>query len=127
MSASQQKPPVILIVEDEALVRLQAVEAFRADNWEVVEAQTVEGAKEAFEGQMDLHVLFTDIDLRSSETGWDVAEACRKRHRDVVVVYASGVQREHTRKVDDSLFFEKPYDCEVVVDATRALIEKKKS
>jgi CheY-like chemotaxis protein len=127
MSATPQRSPVILIVEDEPLVRLEAVEAFRERHWHVVEAHSVEAAKSALEAHAVLHVVFTDIDLNGNETGWDVADACRKRHRDVVVVYASGVQREHTRRVEDSLFFEKPYDCAAVIDATRAQVAKKKN
>lgn len=117
----------MLIVEDESLIRTLAVDAFREEKWEVVEAHTADAAITALKTQAAVHLLFTDIDLQCRETGWDIAEACRDRHRGVHVIYASGVQREHSRQVEGSLFFEKPYDCAAVVDASRTLLAKRRA
>jgi CheY-like chemotaxis protein len=43
-------------------------------------------------------------------TGWDVAEAVRKKHPEVPVIYASGGRNNERRRVPKSVFLSKPVD-----------------
>lgn len=110
----------ILLVEDDALVRLMAAEALTEEGFDVIEAETGEEALEhCREGIAD--VLFTDIRLPGNVSGWDIAEICRERHPNVRVIYATGYSDSEPRPVPDSILFQKPYLPAQVVAAVRAL------
>lgn len=109
---------MILVVEDEWLVRDVVVQALRDAGWHVIEASTAEDAIALMRtGHHHIHVLFTDIQLAGRLCGWDVAEQCRAARADFPVIYASGNSADRSRRVADSLFFDKPYSAADVVAA----------
>jgi CheY-like chemotaxis protein len=69
------------------------------------------------ERQPPIRVVFTDIQLGGELNGWDVAEAFRKAHPDIRVIYASGRYHDGERRVADSVFFTKPYIPDDIVAA----------
>ena len=110
----------ILIVEDDELVREMAVESLMDAGFEVVEATTGEEAL----ARCDEHiadVLFTDIRLPGGLDGWDIAEQCRETNPGLPVIYATGFSHVRPRPVPGSVWFQKPYRAEQVVDAIRNL------
>lgn len=109
---------VILVVEDEWLVRDVVVQALRDAGWQVIEASTAEDAIALTRaGHQHIDVVFTDIQLAGRLSGWDVAEQCRAARADFPVIYASGNAADRSRRVAGSLFFNKPYSTADVVDA----------
>ena len=100
---------VVLVVEDEWLVREEIASQLRDAGWEVLEASTGEGAVDLLKGSLRIDVLVTDIQLAGYLSGWDVAEHFRAAHPDVPVIYASGNTADRSRTVANSLFFSKPY------------------
>ena len=98
----------VLLVEDEALVRMMAAETLEDAGFEVIEAATGEQALEACKMHR-ADVLFTDIRLPGELSGWDVAEHCRAQHPDLPVIYATGYSEAAPRRVPGSAFFRKPY------------------
>jgi CheY-like chemotaxis protein len=109
----------ILVVEDDPLVRIVAVEALQDAGFEVVEAENGPDALKHCKDAPD--VLFTDIRLPGSITGWDIAEQCRKQNPAMPVVYATGYSHIESRPVSGSVWFQKPYSPERVVSAIREL------
>jgi CheY-like chemotaxis protein len=110
----------VLLVEDEALVRMMAVETLMDAGFEVIEAATGEEALEACK----IHhadVLFTDIRLPGKLTGWDVAEHCRASNPDLPVIYATGYSESEPRQVPGSAFFRKPYRPAEIIKKIRDL------
>lgn len=99
MPGTQPVEHVVLLVEDEFLIRTEAASAFEKEGWSVLEACDADEALAIIHAQQPVDVPFTDVDLRSSLTGWDVAEKCRAHRANVAVFYASGVQRDHARRV----------------------------
>jgi CheY-like chemotaxis protein len=63
MSTLPQKAPVILIVEDEPLVRLGAVQTIEGAGFEVIEAANADEAIRILENRSDIRVVFTDIHM----------------------------------------------------------------
>ena len=109
---------VILVVEDEWLVREVVVQALRDAGWQVIEAGTAEDAIALMRtGHRYIDVVFTDIQLAGRLCGWDVAEQCRAARADFPVIYASGDAADRSRGVEGSLFFDKPYSAADVVEA----------
>lgn len=109
---------VVLVVEDEFLVRDDIASYLRDAGCMVVEAGTGERALVLCHSRMPVDVLFTDINLGGTVTGWDVAEAFRAARADIPVVYTSG-NVERDRCVPDSVFLSKPYRPRDVLSACR--------
>lgn len=100
---------VVLVVEDEWLLREAIVEALKIAGWQVVEASSGEGALGLLQDKQRVDVLVTDIQLAGTLDGWDVAEAFRAAQPDIPVIYASGNAGDRSRAVANSAFFSKPY------------------
>jgi CheY-like chemotaxis protein len=116
---ANQSLSVILLVEDDPLVRVQIADALRDAGWDVLEANSGERAVLLLQSGQQIDVVFTDIQLSGSLSGWDVAEEGRSVQSAMPVIYASGNSADHSRSVPNSLFFEKPYDPLAVVEACR--------
>jgi CheY-like chemotaxis protein len=110
-------PTVVLVVEDEALVRYTVAHELRAAGYEVVESSTAEDAIARVNAEPRIDVVFTDIQLAGPQTGWDVAERFRAANPDLPIIYASGNAADRSRRVSGSLFFNKPYRTDEVVAA----------
>lgn len=100
--------PVILIVEDEWLLRLELATALEEVGWRVLEADSGESALAILEQRPSLNALITDIRLGAATTGWDVAEAARAQAPLLPVIYVSANAPDPTRQVVRSTFFSKP-------------------
>lgn len=122
MGASRA-PPVALVVEDEGLIRMSIAEDLRADGWTVHETATGEEAMGLFRAN-HIDVVFTDIELAGTLSGWEVAEIFRSTHPDLAIIYTSGKVALESRKVSDSVFFGKPYDNIEVLAACDRLVAR---
>jgi CheY-like chemotaxis protein len=66
-------PQAILIVEDEALVRLDAAEFLRQGGYRVHETANASDAMESLQSKFTVDLLFTDINLGEGMNGIDLA------------------------------------------------------
>ena len=76
---SEMKLPVVLIVEDEFLIRMDAIDMVRAAGFDVVEAANADEAILILEDRRDITVIFTDIQMPGSMDGLKLAAAVRGR------------------------------------------------
>ena len=114
--------PVVLLVEDEWLVRMEMADSLTEAGFDVVEAGTGEAAIALIAGGRVIDVLVTDIRLGGSASGWDVADAWRAAFPGLPVVYASANSRDENRMVLRSIFLEKPSRTDVLVATCRGMI-----
>jgi len=84
------KRPVVLIVEDEFLLRMEAADMVRAAGFEAVEAANADQAIEILEARRDIRVVFTDIQMPGSMDGLKLARAIRGRWPPIKIVATSG-------------------------------------
>lgn len=117
------KPLVVLVVEDELLLRDGIVTYLRDAGCTVFEADTGESALEILRDGEPIDVVFTDIQLRGRMNGWDVGESFRAAHADMPVIYTSGCRVQPPREVTGSLFFHKPYDPRSILEACHELAQ----
>src|SRR4051794_7125409 len=99
---------VILVVEDDWLLRGTLVAELKAAGWAVSAAKSGEEAVRISSTTI-ADVLLTDIELASTMTGWDLAEALRRDRPELPIIYASGNAPDRSHQVNASLFFAKPY------------------
>ena len=113
---------VVLVIEDEPIVRTHIADEFRARGWHVIEAASGEQAVQLI-GANRIDVVFTDITLAGTMSGWEAAEALRENVPDVPVLYTSGRPNDPMRQVKDSLFVGKPYDPAFVIEMCHSLLD----
>ena len=113
------KGPVVLVVEDEWLLREELTAALRKEGLKVIEARNGELAVTLLQERASFDVLITDILLGGRLTGWDVAQSFRATHPEGRVIYASGSPVDKAKQVTDSVFFSKPCNVTVLIDACR--------
>jgi CheY-like chemotaxis protein len=122
MGISAAKRPVVLIVEDEFLLRMNAAEMIGDAGFEVVEAGNADEAISILEARLDIHVVFTDIQMPGSMDGLKLARFVRGRWPPIKIVATSGFVRVGKDDLPEgSVFLSKPYRPEHIVSTLREL------
>ncbi len=120
---SQSKPPaspVILVVEDEPLQRLMAIDLVERAGFEAVEAGSADEAVRILESRLDICVVFTDIDMPGGVDGMRLATMIRDRWPPIELIIISGKHRLGIEGIPArSAFFSKPYKRDEVMAAMR--------
>jgi CheY-like chemotaxis protein len=115
---------LVLVVEDELLLRDVIATDLKDAGWDVLEASTGECAIGIIQANPHIDVLFTDIQLAGRLSGWDVAEAFRAAKPEMLVIYTSGNSADRSRAVANSQFFSKPYRAPEILKACRRRFER---
>ena len=112
------KAPVILIVEDEPLVRLGAVRTIVDAGFEVIEAANADEAIRILESRRDIRVVFTDIHMPGSMDGLKLAHAVRNRWPPIRIIVTSGDEFLTEQDLPEGgRFFSKPYSAAQITGA----------
>ena len=115
--------PLVLVVEDEVLVRLHAVSLLEDAGFSTVQAGSADEAIALLEARKDIRIVFTDIHLPGSMDGLRLAHAIRHRWPPIELVLTSG----QTKVSDENLpvrglFLEKPYERAKLVLTMQSLV-----
>jgi CheY-like chemotaxis protein len=115
--------PVILVAEDEDLLRLLATDILEDQGFRVVEAANAQAALDVLEKTPDVRLLFTDINMPGALDGMELARRVHERWPHVQLVLTSG-QSEPCRAdiPDDGHFIAKPYRAEQLVGQVETLL-----
>ena len=116
------KRPVVLVVEDDFLIRMGAVEMIETAGFVIIEAANADEALKILEARLDITVVFTDIQMPGSMDGLRLAAAIRGRWPPIRIVATSGIV--DVRKVDlpeGGRFLPKPYSRAEIVGTLREL------
>ena len=123
MGSLATKRPVVLVVEDEVLLRMDAAEMIGNSGFDVVEARNADEAIEILEACRDIHVVFTDIQMPGSMDGLKLARFVRSRCPPIKIVATSGFVKVGTDDLPvGGRFLPKPYRQEQIVATLRELI-----
>jgi CheY-like chemotaxis protein len=113
---------IVLIVEDEALVRMCAVEMIEDAGYEVVEAANADEAVAILESRTDIRIVFTDVNMPGSMDGLKLARAIRDRWPPIRLIVTSGLARPRAGDFPaDGRFLAKPYAAVQLETALREL------
>jgi CheY-like chemotaxis protein len=113
---------VILIVEDEFLLRIGSAEVLENAGFEVVQAGDADEAIAILTARPDIHVVFTDIQMPGSMDGLKLAQFVRNRWPPIKIVATSGLVRvEDDDLPAGSVFLPKPYRDAELIAALREL------
>lgn len=115
------KPSVILVVEDELILRMMAVDLFEEAGYATVEAHNADDAIALLQRRMDIRVVFTDVQMPGSMDGIKLAALVRNKWPLIELIMTSG---RYVRDIDipeRGVFLPKPYDPETLLLTTRQL------
>lgn len=100
----------ILVVEDEPLIRMNAVGLIEDAGYGVLEAFNADGAIILLETRPTIRVVFSDIEMPGSMNGLKLIHAVRLRWPPVVLILASGrISPLVADMPADTVFLPKPY------------------
>ncbi len=115
----------ILIVEDEFFVALTLEDVLQSAGFQVRVANSGDEAVDMLTTMpLPPLALVTDIRL-PGVLGWDVARTAREKRGDVPVIYISGDSGKDwaANGVQDSMFLQKPFRSDELVDMLRMLVK----
>ena len=117
---------VVLVVEDEPLVRMLAADILEEEGFEVIEASTAPAALALLEKLGgEVAALFTDIDMPGGMNGLELAGIVHTRWPHIALVVTSGVFRVEADKLPgDGVFIGKPYAVNTPVRIIREMIRQ---
>jgi CheY-like chemotaxis protein len=115
--------PVVLIVEDEVLLRWTAVAIIEEAGFDVVEAGTGIEAVSVLEKRSDIRTVFTDVEMPGSINGIQLAHLISTRWPSIGIMATSGKFR---LREDDlpagARFLHKPYAVANLTDTLKELM-----
>jgi CheY-like chemotaxis protein len=120
-SSRPSAKPVVLVVEDEPLLLLNAVDMVEDAGFEAIQATNADVAVAILESRADIRLVFTDIDMPGSMDGMKLAAAIRDRWPPIAIILTSGhVSAGNIKLPPHSVFFPKPYrDTEIIAQMRR--------
>jgi CheY-like chemotaxis protein len=116
-------PAVVLVVEDDMLLRMRAVDMVEDAGFTPLEAVDADQAVAILESRSDIALLFTDIQMPGSMDGLKLAHAVHKRWPPIKIILVSGQLRLADLDIpSDSRFFGKPLEANVMIAQMRSMI-----
>jgi CheY-like chemotaxis protein len=107
---------VVLIVEDEALIRMNAVSMMEDAGYAVLEACNADEAILLLESRSDIRAVFTDINMTGSMDGLKLGHAIRRRWPPIHLILTSGFHIPVDLPAN-SRFISKPYENSHVISS----------
>lgn len=113
----------IIVVDDEALIRMHGASMLEDAGYSVVEAANADEAIAILEGTTDVRLVFSDVDMPGSMNGVALAEVVHARWPNVRLLLTSGHHHiANAQLPDDGRFIPKPYSQKAVVREVNSLL-----
>jgi two-component system, response regulator PdtaR len=120
---SQSEPRmVVLVVEDETLVRMFMADFLDEAGFKVFEAVNADEALTVLRARPDVQAVITDIEMPGSMNGVELARVVQDRWPGIGVVISSGRERPGPDDLSDKVaFVSKPYLPDTVINVIRQM------
>jgi two-component system, response regulator PdtaR len=114
--------PVILLVEDEMLVRMLAADVLSEAGFTVVESASAEEALAVLQTRSDVRMLFTDVNMPGALDGLGLAQIVHDHIPEVGILIGSGRIRPCPGELPPGVrFIAKPYAPSALTEAVSVL------
>lgn len=116
--------PLLLLVEDEPLIRTSLASALEDGGYKLMEADNGEEAIAAIESGKRFSGVITDIQLGSGANGWEVGRSARHHFPNLAVVYMTGDSAVDwtAEGVPNSVLLQKPFATAQIITAVSTLL-----
>jgi CheY-like chemotaxis protein len=116
-------PHVVLVVEDEMLLRMKAVDMVEDAGYISTEAVDADEALAILQSRSDIALLFTDVQMPGSMNGLQLAHVVHKRWPPIKIILASGQLKLSGSDIpQDSRFFGKPLRSDEMIAEMRDML-----
>ena len=116
-------PRVVLVVEDEMLLRMRAVDMVEDAGYVPVEAVDADEALTILQSRSDIALLFSDIQMPGSMSGLQLALAVHERWPRIKIILVSGQLKLSQSEIpENSRFFGKPLDSVEMIAEIREML-----
>jgi CheY-like chemotaxis protein len=116
-------PHVVLVVEDEMMLRMRAVDMVQDAGYISVEAVDADEALAILQSRSDIALLFTDVQMPGSMNGLQLAHAVHERWPPIKIILASGQLKLSGSDIpQDSRFFGKPLRSDEIIAQMREML-----
>ena len=116
---------VVLVVEDELMLRMRAVDIVEDAGFVPIEAVNADEAIKVLESRDDIAVLFTDIQMPGTMDGLRLAHLVHTRWPHIKIILVSGqIAVSEADKPDDSKFFPKPLEIQQMILELQEMVGK---
>jgi two-component sensor histidine kinase/ActR/RegA family two-component response regulator len=113
----------VLVVEDEMVLRMRAVDLVEDAGFTAVQAVNADEALSILESRSDISLLFSDIQMPGSMDGLKLAHAVHDRWPSIKIILVSGqVKLADSDKPTDSRFFGKPLEVNQMIAELQEMI-----
>ncbi|WAC28072.1 response regulator [Ancylobacter sp. SL191] len=114
---------VVLIVEDNTIIRMSAVDLVQSAGHLALEASSADEAIHILESRDDIDLVFTDVQMPGTMDGLKLGHYIRNRWPPVKLIVASGeAVIDESALPAGSRFFAKPYHDHAITDAIARLL-----
>ena len=116
-------PAKVLVVEDEMMLRMRAVDIVEDAGFTSIEAVNADEALAILESRSDIDLLFTDIQMPGSMDGLKLAHAVHERWPSIKIILVSGkLTPTDAEKPIRSRFFGKPLQVKQMIAEMQEMI-----
>jgi two-component sensor histidine kinase/CheY-like chemotaxis protein len=121
--AAPESPATILVVEDELVLRMRAVDIVEEAGFTAVEAADADQALAILEKRSDIALLLSDIQMPGSMDGVKLAHAVHERWPAIKIILVSGrIKLEEADRPAASRFFGKPLEDRQIIAELRSML-----
>jgi CheY-like chemotaxis protein len=115
--------PAVLVVDDEAWLRITLSDAFTDEGYDVVEAANSAEALALLQARPDIGIVITDIQMPGSMDGLRLARYVRDAYPPIALIVASGAVRPDSKDLPaDAIFLAKPIDMRMLLARIAGLV-----
>jgi CheY-like chemotaxis protein len=123
MSNAVAEPSVVLVVEDDLLLRMDAADIVRNAGFDVIEAGSADEAIAILEANRNIHLVFTDIQMPGPMDGLKLARFVKDRWPPIKIMATSGLIKISGDDLPPGgRFLPKPYSPAEVIRTLRELL-----
>jgi two-component sensor histidine kinase/CheY-like chemotaxis protein len=124
MSSGPTAPATnVLVVEDEMVLRMRAVDIVEDAGFTAVEAVNAAEALSILESRSDISLLFSDIQMPGTMDGLKLAHAVHDRWPSIKIILVSGkIESSDIDKPADSRFFRKPLEVDRIIAELQQMV-----
>jgi DNA-binding NtrC family response regulator len=115
---------VVLVVEDEILVRSPVAEFLRMAGYKVIEAANATEAVAVFVSGAVIDLVFSDVDMPGAVDGIGLTHWISRHYPGIHVMLTSGIAHAARTKGIAAAFLPKPYRLATVALRIRSLLEE---
>jgi len=118
-------PLVVLVVEDEMMLRMKVMDMVADAGYVPLEAVDADEALAILQSRSDIALMLTDVQMPGSMNGLELAHAVHERWPPIKIILASGQLKLSGSEIPlDSRFFGKPLQSAEIIAEMREMLSR---